>query len=64
MDFRHVSKGLSQVNKPHKNRSKSGGKVEVRQEAKTTIFLFSILSMGAYRTTFIDKIIHDHWTRQ
>ena len=30
MDFHHkVSKGLSQLNKPHKNRSKSGGKVEV-----------------------------------
>ena len=30
MDFHHrVSQGLSQLNKPHKNRSKSGGKVEV-----------------------------------
>ena len=29
MDFRHISKGLSQANKPHKNRSKFGGKVEV-----------------------------------
>ena len=30
MDFRHISKGLSQANKPHKNRTKAGGKVETR----------------------------------
>lgn len=30
MDFRHIKKGLNQANKAHKNRSKSGGKIETR----------------------------------
>ena len=60
MDFRHVPKGLSQINKPHKNRSKSGGKVEVRIQK-------TFLSEGEKsdaKTDFLDKIIYDHWTRQ
>ena len=45
MDFHHkVSKGLSQLNKPHKNRSKSGGKVEVSRGEHDCLFVDHHLS--------------------